>query len=66
MSSPSPVIQKWTCDCAISQTGQDANAEERKEAFNAANKFIEDKNYPTKTQVMWSHSGDLLSELYSF
>lgn len=60
----SPVIQKWTC--ATPQTGQDASAEERKEAFNAANKFIEDKNYPAKTQVTWSLSGDLLSELYSF
>lgn len=57
---------KWSCDCATPPTGQDANAEERKEALNAANKFIKDKNYPPKTQVMWSHSGDLLSKLYSF
>ncbi|XP_037626684.1 scinderin like a [Sebastes umbrosus] len=31
--------------------GQDANADERKAALNAAEKFIKDKNYPRKTQV---------------
>lgn len=32
--------------------GQAANAEERKAALSAANKFIKEKNYPQNTQVM--------------
>ncbi|XP_069007055.1 scinderin like a [Embiotoca jacksoni] len=31
--------------------GPNANTDERKAALSAANKFIKDKNYPTKTQV---------------
>ncbi|KAF3691314.1 Gelsolin Actin-depolymerizing factor [Channa argus] len=37
--------------------GPDANAEERKAAFSAANKFIQDKNYPKNTQVQVMPAG---------
>uniref|UniRef100_A0A4W6CY15 Scinderin like a n=1 Tax=Lates calcarifer TaxID=8187 RepID=A0A4W6CY15_LATCA len=37
--------------------GKDANADERKAALNAANKFIKDNNCPKTTQVIWSCTG---------
>lgn len=51
--------------CTTPQTaGRDANADERKAAFTAANKFIKDKNYPNNTQVMWPCSESLLPVLH--